>query len=106
MTLSDVWIDPEFIPFDEDSDKKYPRTAASFANILDIIKKGDNLLISGDEKSGKTRTCFGIFKELSEAGCVPVLLDGSKINNPSPDRLLARIKVAYRAQYSGPNIGG
>ena len=96
LKLSDVFIFPDLEPLDdEQSVMQYP----SSEELIDMIKKEDNVnvLIEGEDQSGKTSLFYVLYKKLYDIGYTPVYLRGKYIKGTDVKQI---VKKAVKEQYS------
>ena len=96
ISLSDIYVPPHLKLLDEDSED-----IAKQINIDGVLTHSDNLIVFGDEQSGKTSLAKYLFGLFLKTDCLPVFLDGKDIKSSD-------IKEVFRktvtAQYKGIDI--
>ncbi len=100
LLLSDVFIYPDLEPLDEElTIVQYPNSE----ELIDQIKNQvtANILIEGEDQSGKTTLFFVLLKRLYEIGYTPVYIRGKHINNTNVGNI---VKKAIKEQYGKNDI--
>ena len=96
ISLSDIYVPPHLKSLDEESGD-----LAKQVDIDGALAYSENLVVFGDEQSGKTSLAKHLFGLFLEAECMPVLVDGKDIKSSD-------IKEVFRGavanQYEGVDI--
>lgn len=95
LLLSDVFIFPDLEPIDDkQSTIQYPNSS----ELIDLVKDNENanVLIEGEDQSGKTTLFFTLYKRLYEIGYNPIYLRGKYIKGTDVKKLIRKnIKEQY-----------
>ena len=102
LTLRDVFVFPDLreVKCLRQVESHYVRGD----QITNLIAEHGNLLVTGDDQSGKTALAKMLLQHLHEQGYVPVFVDGRE-KLPSDDRIYAQIEAQFAEQYSGAALG-
>ena len=95
LTLTDVFVYPDLKSVDV-GDR---RTVLNASSLLRPELIANGVLISGDEKFGRTTLLYQIYREYHDRGFVPVLLNGKHISKTSDRDIDSLIRTAVREQY-------
>jgi uncharacterized protein YdcH (DUF465 family) len=101
VLLSDIFIYPELKKYD--ANKEYDETVDSEI-LIQSLYEYPNLLIAGEDQSGKTSLCKKIFQDLRNSFFIPVYLEDRE--NQYLGSLDNKIKKAFNNQYEGSNFDG
>lgn len=96
ISLSDIYVPPHLKSLDEESE--------GLAKQIDIggaLAHSENLVVFGDEQSGKTSLAKHLFGLFLKAECMPVLVDGKDIKSSDIKEVFRR---AVANQYEGVDI--
>jgi predicted MPP superfamily phosphohydrolase len=106
LTLDDIFVYPDF---DDRSEKlpereraRAPRLNASF--LAKAEKLSQDILIYGDDESGKTRLIYKLACDYHSQGYYPLILRGDKIKSANPETVAAEITAAVKYQYGSEQI--
>ncbi|MTI80060.1 MAG: hypothetical protein FH758_04105 [Firmicutes bacterium] len=97
LLLEDIFIYPDLrIISHDDSSKEH-----ILFKSRDIISNSNDkyLIITGEEKSGKTTLAKKIYMDLYSEKTIPIMIDGKHINTPREEDLLNIIQRAFDNQY-------
>ncbi len=100
LLLSDVFIYPDLEPLDETlTVVQYPNSE----ELIDQVKDKDsaNILIEGEDQSGKTTLFFVLLKRFYDIGYTPVYIRGKHIKNTDVKNI---VKIAVKEQYGKSNM--
>lgn len=100
LTLDDVFVWPDLRDWDSQEVNKQ-RTKSSATMVSDVAK-GQQYILYGDEKSGKTTLFYRLFRDLFAQGFVPVYLAASTTSIKGKDDPERRIRRAVEEQYENP----
>lgn len=101
LTLEDIFVWPDVKDWEnEDINKQKGRSSQQ---LLTKIKSGEDTLIYGSDKSGKTTLLFWYFKELIAQGYAPVYLSLSDTSISNWKDAQKKVTQAIEAQYKNPN---
>ena len=95
MSLNDIYVSPHLRLLNEEGD--------NLTKLLDtdvVLENSENLVVFGDEQSGKTSLAKHLFKSFLESGCLPVFLDGKHIKSSDINQVVHK---AIAAQYEDVN---
>lgn len=76
ISLSDIYVPPHLKLLDEGSED-----LAKQIDTNGVLTHSENLIIFGDEQSGKTSLAKYLFRLFLENGCLPVFLDGKDVKS-------------------------
>ena len=100
LLLSDVFVFPDLEPIDEEqSVVQYPNSE----ELIDLVKDNENanVLIEGEDQSGKTTLFFVLYSKLYEIGYNPIYLRGKYTKVTDVKQI---IKKAIKEQYNKNDI--
>lgn len=100
LLLSDVFVYPDLEPIDdEQSVVQYPNSE----KLIDLVKDNENtnVLIEGEDQSGKTTLFFVLYRKLYEIGYNPIYLRGKYTKVTDVKQI---IKKAIKEQYNKTDI--
>lgn len=97
LGLSDVFIFPDLQEVTHSAPESGRRILGD--DVVDLVKKSPRLLILGDTDAGKTCLAKMVFRQLHQAGYVPVLIDAAG-KLPTGERLYAKLVRLFDEQYS------
>jgi len=100
LSLDDVFIWPDLRDWDAQEVNK--QKTKSSASLVPEIAKGQQYIVYGDEKSGKTTLMYRLFRDLVARGFVPVYLSANVTSIKSKDDPEKRIARAIESQYENP----
>jgi hypothetical protein len=101
ITFDDLYTPPDFRRFGRHIKiTKTESTTLPGARALEEISQNDQVVISGNEKVGKTSAIKSLYWTFYSSGKVPVLISGNSITKTQPDFLMSLLKKAYRDQYA------
>ena len=105
LKLSDIFIFPDLKKIDirNDSPNEQDKIVKS-DNVENEISKRPVVIISGDERSGKTALAHIFFRVFHKSSLAPVLLDGSKIKSSSYEKMCKVIRNTATKQYQPESI--
>lgn len=89
--LDDIFVWPDLISVERNLER-----VTNFCSSKDIIDGDGNIIILGDEQSGKTSLIKNYYRLFTIKGYVPILIDGDKIKTSDVDKLL---ESAILSQY-------
>lgn len=92
LSMSDVYIDPEFEQLDEEIDSGSIRLA-------EVDFKNKTTLILGDEQSGKTKLLHNQFNSLTEKGIYPIFLDVRTLRRTTENELIKHEERSIKNTY-------
>ncbi|TCP15956.1 metallophosphoesterase [Simplicispira metamorpha] len=98
LTLEDIFVWPDLRDWDS-QDVNRQKTKSAIAIIPELLN-GNNFIIYGDEKAGKTTLVYSYFRELISRGYFPVYLAGHSLTIKSKDDAERRINKAIEEQYT------
>lgn len=105
LSLDDIYVYPDLDDRSEkatDAEKaKLPRLNATFLTKPDVLLT--DVLVQGDDESGKTRLLYKLAREYHSHGYVPLILRGDKIKSASASAVASEIASAVTAQYGASN---
>lgn len=96
LILTDVFVYPDLEPIDnEQTVVQYPNSK----ELIDLVKNNEkvNVLVEGEDQSGKTTLFFVFYKKLYDAGYNPIYLRGKYLNVTNVKNI---IKKAIKEQYN------
>lgn len=100
LKLDDVFVWPDVRVWESDNVGK-PRVQSS-SDLVSQLEGGKQLIVYGDEKSGKTTLLYWYYRELLAHGYAPVFVSAGDLNLKSPTDAGKRIYRAIEAQYKNP----
>lgn len=80
-------------------DAKAPIQIVRGESLVDIVSETPEVVITGDEISGKSTLAKQLFEDLHGAGLVPVYIKLGDGSNWSPDTCLRQLEAAFTSQY-------
>ena len=95
ISLSDIYVSPHLKVLNKQDD---------LTQLLDangVLELSENLLVFGDEQSGKTSLAKHLFKLFLKRGCLPVFLDGKHIKSSDINKVIHK---AIAVQYEDVDI--
>lgn len=96
ISLSDIYVPPHLKLLNEEGDSlTKPIDAES------VLTHSANIIVFGDEQSGKTSLAKHFFRLFLEAGCLPVFLDGKNIRSSDINEV---VRKAITTQYKDIDI--
>ena len=96
ISLGDIYVPPHLKLLNEDSDN-----LAKTIDTKSVLTRPKNLIVFGDEQSGKTSLAKYLFKSFLESGCLPVFLDGKHIKSSDINKVVQKAVVD---QYKDVNV--
>lgn len=96
LKLSDIFVCPDL--YDLESKGDLVKYIASNSVIDYVLNK--NVIIIGEERSGKTSLAKRICCELNQRGFIPVFLSGENVKDPNIGKLWEIIYKEFNKQYS------
>ncbi len=100
VTLDELWIEPD-LKMSVINGSTVRTRRVQLEEINKEILGGRSFHIHGAETSGKSSLAKRLFLPLLEAGLVPVILDGRKINSLDLSRMKTRVWSHLMTQYDG-----
>jgi len=99
LILSDIFVCPELrIITNKDVQKDYKTISSD--EVFDFIFKSNKILITADEKTGKTSLAKSIFKNFIMRELIPIIIDGRSFNDVRETKIQDVIKENFTKQYS------
>jgi len=103
LSLSDIFVYPDVRDLSDDEENS--RNVFSASKLSDRIEEGEQILIVGDDKSGKTSLAKKLFKDVHKAGLVPIFLEGEEVHFPrSEEGLYDRMYEVFGDQYGDEQL--
>jgi GTPase SAR1 family protein len=102
LALKDIYVFPDLKEINLTTSTT--NTLNRFVNSKKLlqIKTGEfKVVLTGDERSGKTSLCKMLYKVAYENNLTPVYLKGRDINNTSPTDIHKLVEKAFKSQYNG-----
>lgn len=97
IRLSDVFVYPDV------RERLYDRTGIDAENtvrdVLEHVRSRQQVMFLAAELAGKTALARALFKDMHQRGLVPVLLDGRKLDDPSPISIHKQLDSAFERAY-------
>ena len=100
LSLEDLFIWPDVRVWEDDEVSK--QRVRSAQALLGKLESGEQLVIYGDDKSGKTTLLLWYFRELVSKGFAPLFLSASELNIKAVGDVEKRIARAFSVQYKHP----
>jgi UDP-2,3-diacylglucosamine pyrophosphatase LpxH len=97
ITLPDIYVYPDMLAAKQLASNVRQLSNSSIFQNLDELKCG--VLISGDERSGRTSLLYQLYLFHHARGKFPVLVDGSKISSAHGNDIDQLVRRAVAAQY-------
>jgi NAD(P)-dependent dehydrogenase (short-subunit alcohol dehydrogenase family) len=101
LSLEDLFIWPDVRVWEDDEVSK--QRVSSAQTLLGKLESGDQLVIYGDDRSGKTTLLLWLFRELISKGFAPLFLSASELNIKAVGDVEKRIARVIAAQYKNPD---
>lgn len=99
LILSDIFVCPELrIITNVDIQKDFKTISSD--DVLDFIFKSSKILITADEKTGKTSLAKSIFQDFIMREFIPIIIDGRSFNDVREKRIQGIIKENFAKEYS------
>jgi len=103
LELGDIFVYPDLRKVNSGADD-FPRFTSS-SKLRDRVRKHERVLISGEDKSGKTSLSKKLFLDLLRDGFVPLLLRGRDEDIPgSEDKWTQYLENLFCKQYGGDQL--
>lgn len=110
--VANINLEDIYVPLDlrvMDSAKKQRTNlkveeAINSNEVISNISSPFKLVITGDEKSGKTSFAKNLYMKLHQKGFIPVLLNGGDIKNVTIDNITKKINSNVSEQYSSDSL--
>ncbi|MEQ8159964.1 MAG: TIR domain-containing protein [Smithellaceae bacterium] len=96
VLLEDIFVNPELAKFD---DLREYESKVNLSELIEDIFEYPNILIAGENQSGKTTICKKIFIALREKKYIPIYIRVE--NNRDIGKIENRILTAFKEQYIG-----
>lgn len=104
LVLNDIFIFPDFKDLDISRKKKeYLDKIVSSKEVLDFTK-GLKLIVTGNERSGKTTFCKILFRKAYEEKYIPIYINGTKIKSTNDKDIEKLIIKCFSEQYECKNL--
>ncbi|WP_081435603.1 metallophosphoesterase [Paraburkholderia xenovorans] len=100
VTIDDIFVYPDL--HEQVNDPTVLRPISSESLVVKI-EEGEKLLVTGEEKSGKSALLMQYFKVLRAEGCVPVYFDAAGVSFKTKADAEKRIGQAIASQYIHPD---
>ncbi|ULU23195.1 metallophosphoesterase [Dyella terrae] len=104
MALSDIYVYPDLVPANQLTSKVRQLINSSTLQISDELRCG--VLVSGDERSGRSSLLYQLYVSHHAQGLFPVLIDGSKIDSTHEKDIDQLIRQSVAAQYEATTAKG
>jgi predicted MPP superfamily phosphohydrolase len=100
LTLSDIFIAPEFKGFDADrTELEKLEASTGLEKMVDGLYGANDHIVYGSEQAGKTTFAKYAVEDARHRGITPVYLDASKLKSSNRGEITAWIRDAIKFQY-------
>lgn len=101
IALSDIYIYPDLVKIKLQEDRE---VRISAHKLLKPTMIAGGVVISGDEKSGRSSLLYRMYRHYHERGYLPVLLNGKRLRKLTGDAVDTAIREAVSEQYGPARI--
>ncbi|MFC5568700.1 metallophosphoesterase [Lysobacter yangpyeongensis] len=97
VCLEDVFIFPDLEAASDDGDDA--STSVHGETLVQNPANANGFVLEGDDRSGRTTLLKHFFRKYYDAGCVPILINGTVMSRATEDAVDAILESHIRAQY-------
>jgi hypothetical protein len=102
LSLDDIFVYPDLIirPSHNVRTGLIDPKIVQGKDIQQLLTEGENLVLIGAERAGKTCFAKRLYRDLQQQGYVPLMLDASDINSTQEDSIRRMLRNSIEDQYS------